>query len=54
MADADYGYVGTGIGVVSLYRGLDVIKKNIPSADAVEGLIELIKNDGKWIPPDID
>mgnify|MGYP002725478358 CR=1 FL=1 len=54
MADADYGYVGTGVGVVSLYRGMEVIKKNIPSRDAVDGLIEIIKNDGKWIPPDID
>ena len=49
MADADYGYVGTGNNRISLYRGHSVVKKNIPSDEAVNSLIELIRCDGKWI-----
>ncbi len=48
MADADYGYVGSGIGKITLYRGKDVVRRNIPAANAVESLIELIKEDGNW------
>ncbi len=48
MADADYGYVGAGIGRVSLYRGKECVEKNIPSEDAVRHLIDLIKSDGRW------
>ncbi len=48
MADADYGYVGTGVGKVSLYRGKEVVKRNVPSEKAVDELIELIKQDGNW------
>ncbi len=48
MADADYGYVGSGVGVITLYRGKEVVKKNVPSENAVEELINLIKQDGKW------
>lgn len=48
MADADYGYVGAGIGRVSLYRGKECIEKNIPSEEAVKHLIDLIKADGNW------
>jgi (E)-4-hydroxy-3-methylbut-2-enyl-diphosphate synthase len=48
MADADYGYVGVGDNKISLYRGQEVVQKNIPSDDAVNALIELIKSDGKW------
>ena len=44
MADADYGYVGAGRGCISLYKGKTCISKNIPEAEAVERLIELIKN----------
>lgn len=44
MADADYGYVGTGPGRVSLYRGKELIKKNIPAEEALPALIELIKH----------
>lgn len=51
MADADYGYVGSGVGKITLYRGKEVIKRNIPSEEAVEGLINLIKEDGNWIEP---
>ncbi|MFC1561591.1 (E)-4-hydroxy-3-methylbut-2-enyl-diphosphate synthase [candidate division KSB1 bacterium] len=53
MADADYGYVGTGVGKISLYRGKEVVQKNIPTKDAVQALIELIKNDGRWFEPGV-
>lgn len=49
MADADYGYVGTGIGKISLYKGKEVVKKNISSEEAVEELINLIKEYGDWV-----
>jgi (E)-4-hydroxy-3-methylbut-2-enyl-diphosphate synthase len=48
MADADYGYVGTGIDKISLYKGKEVVKKNIPAEQAVNALIELIKEHGDW------
>ena len=51
MADTDYGYVGTGVGKISLYKGQEVVKKNIPTQDAVNALIDLIKNNGDWIDP---
>lgn len=51
MADADYGYVGSGPDKITLYRGKEVIKKSVPSATAVDGLIDLIKEDGNWIEP---
>jgi (E)-4-hydroxy-3-methylbut-2-enyl-diphosphate synthase len=49
MADADYGYVGTGVGKISLYKGKEVIKKNVASENAVEELIGLIKEGGDWV-----
>ena len=49
MADADYGYVGTGVGKISLYKGYDVVKRNIPADIAVEALIELIKANDDWV-----
>ena len=51
MADADYGYVGSGKGKITLYRGQNVVKRAVPSARAVDELIELIKEDGNWITP---
>ena len=51
MADSDYGYVGTGVGKISLYKGQDVIEKNIPSESAVDALIQLIDFHGDWIDP---
>ena len=45
MADADYGYVGAGVGRVSLYKGKVCVEKNIDEADAVEHLLALIEND---------
>ena len=47
MADADYGYVGAGRGKISLYKGKTCVEKSIPEAEAVEKLLELIKNDRK-------
>lgn len=49
MADADYGYVGTGIGKITLYKGREVVKRNIPSEEAVDALIDLIKENGDWV-----
>ncbi|MEQ9439165.1 MAG: (E)-4-hydroxy-3-methylbut-2-enyl-diphosphate synthase [Cyclobacteriaceae bacterium] len=51
MADADYGYVGSGKGKITLYRGQEVVKRNVPSAQAVDELIELIREDGHWNEP---
>jgi (E)-4-hydroxy-3-methylbut-2-enyl-diphosphate synthase len=51
MADADYGYVGSGPGRITLYRGKEVVKKNVQSAKAVDELIDLIRGDGNWIDP---
>jgi len=45
MADADYGYVGAGRGKISLYRGKECVEKNIPEAEAVDKLLELIRKD---------
>ena len=47
MADADYGYVGAGVGRISLYKGKQCIEKNIPETEAVSRLLELIDNDMK-------
>lgn len=51
MADADYGYVGSGPGRITLYRGKEVVKRNVPSAKAVDELIDIIRIDGNWIEP---
>ena len=49
MADADYGYVGAGPGKITLYKNKEVVKKNIPEENAVEELIQLIKDCGDWV-----
>lgn len=49
MAGADYGYVGAAAGNVSIYRGTECVKRNIPQDEALDALLELIKADGKWI-----
>jgi (E)-4-hydroxy-3-methylbut-2-enyl-diphosphate synthase len=49
MADADFGYVGTGPGVITLYREKEVVKRNVPSEHAVDELIALIKEHGMWV-----
>jgi (E)-4-hydroxy-3-methylbut-2-enyl-diphosphate synthase len=48
MADADYGYVGTGPGKINLYKERNVVRRNIPEENAVQELIELIKEHGDW------
>ena len=48
MADADYGYVGTGPGKITLYKEKNVVQKNIPEKEAVNALINLIKSHGDW------
>ncbi len=49
MADADYGYVGIGRDKIALYRGQQVVKKSVPAANAVDELIGLIREDGRWL-----
>ncbi|WP_343531588.1 (E)-4-hydroxy-3-methylbut-2-enyl-diphosphate synthase [Pedobacter sp.] len=49
MADADYGYVGAGADRITLYRGQEVVKKNVKTADAIDELIGIIREDGNWI-----
>ncbi len=51
MADADYGYVGTGPGKIHLYKEKTVVRKNVPELEAVDALIELIRENGDWIEP---
>jgi len=53
MADADYGYVGVGKGKIALYRGQEVIKKAVPEEAAVDELIELMREDGRWIEKEL-
>jgi (E)-4-hydroxy-3-methylbut-2-enyl-diphosphate synthase len=52
MADADYGYVGSGPDKITLYRGKEVVKRNVSAPQALDELIEIIRGDGKWIEPD--
>ena len=52
MADADYGYVGSGTDKVTLYRGKEAVKKNINSLNALDELINIIREDGNWIEPE--
>jgi (E)-4-hydroxy-3-methylbut-2-enyl-diphosphate synthase len=49
MADADFGYVGSGVGKITLYRGKEVVKRNIDSAIAVDELINLLKESEAWV-----
>ena len=51
MADADYGYVGSGVDKITLYRGQDVVKRGINFKYGVDELVNLIKEDGNWIEP---
>lgn len=54
MADADFGYVGAGPGKVHLYRGKEIVLKNVPSEIADEKLVQLIKDNGLWQDPSND
>ena len=51
MADADFGYIGAGPGKVNLFYGKTCVKRNIPSENALDELIFLIKEKGMWINP---
>ncbi|TAL02619.1 MAG: hypothetical protein EPO07_07100, partial [Verrucomicrobia bacterium] len=53
MADADFGYVGGAPGKINLYVGKTPIKFNIPEAEAVERLVDLIREHGKWVEPEM-
>ena len=50
MADADFGYVGSGPGKITLYKGKEIVKRNVPSEIAVEELVSLLKENNVWIP----
>jgi (E)-4-hydroxy-3-methylbut-2-enyl-diphosphate synthase len=52
MADADFGYVGGAPGKINLYVGKQAIKFNIPETEAVERLVDLIKEHNKWVEPE--
>ncbi|MBV6644139.1 MAG: (E)-4-hydroxy-3-methylbut-2-enyl-diphosphate synthase [Cyclobacteriaceae bacterium] len=52
MADADYGYVGSGKGKITLYKGKEVMKRGVDSTYALDELIELIKANGEWAEPE--
>ncbi len=49
MADADFGYVGSGPGKITLYKGKEIVKRNVPSEIAVEELVNLLKENNVWI-----
>ena len=49
MADADYGYVGTGPGKITLYKEKEVVQRNIPEDEAVDALVDLIRTHGDWV-----
>jgi (E)-4-hydroxy-3-methylbut-2-enyl-diphosphate synthase len=51
MADADFGYVGSGVGIVNLYVGKEVVERQVPQDSAPDRLVELIKREGRWIEP---
>lgn len=51
MADADYGYVGSGVDKITLYREKNIVRRNIPAQNAVDELINLIREDGNWVEP---
>ncbi len=51
MADADYGYVGSGVDRITLYRGKEIVRRNIPTENAVDSLIDIIKEDNNWVEP---
>src|SRR5690606_29263224 len=51
MADADFGYVGSGPGLVNLYVGHECIERHVPEAEAPERLVQLIQRHGRWVDP---
>ncbi|MGZ8545423.1 MAG: flavodoxin-dependent (E)-4-hydroxy-3-methylbut-2-enyl-diphosphate synthase, partial [Flavisolibacter sp.] len=53
MADADFGYVGSGPGKITLYRGREVVKRNVPAEVAVDELVNLLKENGAWVEDNV-
>jgi len=53
MADADFGYVGSGPGKITLYKGKEVVKRSVNSDVAVEELVALLKYSGAWVEPEL-
>jgi (E)-4-hydroxy-3-methylbut-2-enyl-diphosphate synthase len=51
MADADFGYVGSGPGKITLYKGKEIVKRNVDSEVAVQELIQLLKDNEAWVEP---
>ncbi|SDW61287.1 4-hydroxy-3-methylbut-2-en-1-yl diphosphate synthase [Hydrobacter penzbergensis] len=51
MADADFGYVGSGVGKITLYKGKEIVKRNVESEVAVDELINILKEHGAWVEP---
>ena len=51
MADADFGYVGSGAGKITLYKGKEIVKRNVSNEIAVEELINLLKESDAWVEP---
>ena len=54
MADADFGYVGGAPGMVDLYVGKTVVRGAIPNEDACDALVELIKENDRWVEPSVE
>jgi (E)-4-hydroxy-3-methylbut-2-enyl-diphosphate synthase len=52
MADADFGYVGSGVGQVTLYVGKQVVARAVPESEAADRLVELIREHGQWLEAD--
>jgi len=51
MADADFGYVGSGPGKITLYKGKEIVKRNVNSDVAVDELIGLLRENEAWVEP---
>jgi (E)-4-hydroxy-3-methylbut-2-enyl-diphosphate synthase len=51
LADADFGYMGSGVGKVNLFVGRECVARNLPAEEADERLVELIKAHGRWVDP---
>ena len=49
MADADFGYVGSGVGQVTLYVGKQIVERAVPEDEAPDRLVDLIKANGRWL-----
>jgi (E)-4-hydroxy-3-methylbut-2-enyl-diphosphate synthase len=51
MADADFGYVGSGPGTVNLFVGHECVERHVPAAEATDRLVALIRSYGRWVDP---